>query len=259
MADSEVRVGKVSSVNYDAGMVRVTYHDKDDSVTSEFPVLTNNDEYRMPQIGDSVLVAHLSNGSSRGAILGTLWNQKHIPSEAGSSLYRKELSRKKDAAYIRYSDETGEYLVKMANLHLNGVNKTVLDGPKLEIAANISILLQSEQMHIDMSELLVTGCEGGTVNASVKADTVILQEENFLESVIKKAVMEFIENMEIKAGTSIEMKSGKQTEISADSGLKFSGKESVEISTEGDLKLADGGYETTLTEIMERLEALEGR
>ena len=97
------------------------------------------------------------------------------------------------------------------------------------------------------------------MNASVKADTVILQEENFMESVIKKAVMEFIENMEIKAGTSIEMKSGKQTEISADSRIKFSGKESVEISTEGDLKLADGGYETTLTEIMERLEALEGR
>lgn len=259
MADSEVRVGRVSSVNYEAGMVRVTYRDKDDSVTPEFPVLTNNDEYRMPQVGDRVLVAHLSNGSSRGVILGTLWNWKHVPNEAGSSLYRKELSRKKDAAYIRYCDETGEYLVKVANLHLNGVNKTVLDGPRLEIAANISILLQSEQMHVDMSELLVTGCEGSVVNVSVEADTVILQEDNMLEAVIRKAVIEFIEDMEVKAGTCVAIKSGEQTEVSSDAVLKLSGKESVEISAGGELKLADGSHETTLSDIMDRLEALEGR
>ena len=71
MANSEIRVGRVSAVNYDKGMIRVTYRDKDDSVTGEFPMLTNNDEYRMPKVGQDVLVAHLSNGSSRGAIIGT--------------------------------------------------------------------------------------------------------------------------------------------------------------------------------------------
>ena len=259
MANSEIRVGKVSSVNYEAGMICVAYRDKDDSVTSEFPVLTNNDEYRMPQIGDSVLVAHLSNGSSRGVILGTLWNQKHVPNEAGSTLYRKDLSKKKDAAYIRYSDETGEYLLKVANLHLNGVNKTVLDGPELEIAANISVLLQSEQMQMDMSELLVTGCEGGAVNVSVRADVAICQEENPLEAVVMKAMVEFIEDLKIKVGASVEMETGEQMKILSGSGVTLSGKESVDISTVGDLRLTDGRYGTTLTEIMERLEALEGR
>lgn len=259
MADSEVRVGRVSSVNYEAGMVRVTYRDKDDSVTSEFPVLTNNDEYRMPQVGDRVLVAHLSNGSSRGVILGTLWNWKHVPNEAGSSLYRKELSRKKDAAYIRYCDETGEYLVKAANLHLNGVNQTVLDGPRLEIAANISILLQSEQMHVDMSELLVTGCEDSMVNVSIEADIDISQEKNMLKAAIGKAVMELVEDLEVKAGTCIAIKAGEQTQVSAGTGLKLSGMESVELSTGGELKLVDDSHETTLSDIMDRLEALEGR
>ena len=41
--------------------------------------------------------------------------------------------------------------------------------------------------------------------------------------------------------------------------LKLSGKKSVEIGTGGELKLADGSHETTLSDIMDRLEALEGR
>lgn len=242
MANSEIRVGRVSSVNYEAGMARVTYRDKDETVTSEFAILTNNDEYRMPQIGQDVLVSHLSNGSSRGAIIGTLWNKKYAPKEAGEDLYRKDLSREKDAAYIRYSDETGEYLLKVANLHLNGVNETILDGPKLEISANISILLQSEYMNMDVQELLLSGGETGAVNAEVKADVRITQEENPLEAVILKAAMELLENLSIKAGTDIKLEAG----------------EKVEIASEGSLRLKDDTYDVTLTEIMEKLNALGG-
>lgn len=223
-------------------MARVTYRDKDETVTSEFAILTNNDEYRMPQIGQDVLVSHLSNGSSRGAIIGTLWNKKYAPKEAGADLYRKDLSRKKDAAYIRYSDETGEYLLKVANLHLNGVNETILDGPKLEISANISILLQSEYMNMDVQELLLSGGETGAVNAEVKADVRIIQEENPLEAVILKVAIELLENLSIKAGTDIKLEAG----------------EKVEIASGGSLRLKDDNYDVTLTEIMEKLNALGG-
>lgn len=245
MANSEIRVGRVSSINYEAGMIRVTYHDKDDSVTAEYPLLTNNDEYIMPEIGQDVIVAHLSNGSSRGAIIGTLWNKKHIPCEAGKGLYRKELSRKKDAAYIRYSDKTGEYLLKVANIHLNGVNKTILDGPKVEISANISMLLEAEDMHIDTSELLVTGGKLGAITADVKADINISQEENALEAEILKAVIEFVEDLEIKTGTDIQ--------LSADERLAISGAKGVEISSGEELRFSDGKYSVTLSEIMEML------
>lgn len=242
MANSEIRVGRVSSVNYEAGMARVTYRDKDETVTSEFAILTNNDEYRMPQIGQNVLVSHLSNGSSRGAIIGTLWNQKYVPKETGEQLYRKDLSRRKDAAYIRYSDETGEYLLKVANLHLNGVNETVLDGPKLEISANISILLESEYLHADVQELLLTGGESGAMNADIQADVRISQEENPFEAVLLKAAVELLENLSIKAGTEVKLEAG----------------ENVEVSSGGSLRLKDDTYDVTLTEIMEKLEALGG-
>ena len=258
MANSEIRVGRVSSVNYESGMARVTYRDKDESVTCEFPILTNNDEYRMPQAGQDVLVAHLSNGSSRGAIIGTLWNKKYVPYETGQELYRKELSRKKDAAYVRYSDETGEYLVKVANLHLNGVNKTVLDGPRLEIGANISILLESDYLKVDIPEVRVAAGESDCVEVSVEVDASIRMPENFLEAVLLKAAVELMENLELKAGTDINVEAGEQIELNSASTLIVSGGEQVDISSGGSLLLSDDTYSTTLKEIMERLGALEG-
>ena len=258
MANSEIRVGKVSSINYEAGMARVTYRDKDDTVTGEFPILTNNDEYRMPRVGQGVVVAHMSNGSSRGAISGTLWNKKYIPFEAGKELYRKELSRKKDAAYIRYSDESGEYLVKVANLHLNGVNKTILDGPKLEIAANISMLLQSDYLNVDVPEVLVTAGEGDRVEIGVEADVGFRMADHLLEVAVMKAAVELVEALKLKAGTEIRAEAGEQVELKAGAGMKVSGEERVEISSGGELVLSDGKYSTTLAEIMEKLEGLGG-
>lgn len=257
MANSEIRVGRVSSVNYETGMLRVTYRDKDDSVTSEFPMVTNNDEYRMPQIGQDVVVMHMSNGSSRGAVIGSIWNKKYAPYEAGKDLYRKELSRKKDAAYIRYSDKTGEYLLKVANLHLNGVNRTILDGPKLEIGANISVLLQTEKLNVDVPKICVTAGDGDRVEIGVEADASINMQENCLEAVILKAALELVENLELKAGTDVKAEAGENMELSAEASLRLSGGEQTEILAGDSLVLSDGTYHVTLKEIMERLEALE--
>ncbi|MCM1124280.1 MAG: hypothetical protein NC416_16985 [Eubacterium sp.] len=242
MADSEIRIGKVSSVDYEKGMMKVTYADKDDAVTVDFAMLNYNDEYRMPKVGQQVAVAHLSNGSSRGIVLGQVWNQKNMPQETGESLYRKDLSSSKDAAYIRYDDGSGEYLVKVANLHLNGVNKTVLDGPELEIAANLSILLQTDEMQMDVPVLVLTAGGEDAFRGEIKTDVQIEQEENELEALILKAALELKESLEIKTGTE----------------MKLEAVEDVEVSAGKTLRLKDEKYDITLTEIMERLEALGG-
>lgn len=257
MANSEIRVGRVSSVNYETGMARVTYRDKDETVTTEFPMLNFNDEYRMPKVGQDVMVAHLSNGSSRGVIMGTIWNQKYAPLETGAELYRKDFSRKKDAAYVRYDDKNGEYLIKVANLHLNGVNRTVLDGPMVEIAANLSILLQTERMSTDVLEWVVTGGETGEINAEIKANLNVHQEEGELKAVVMKAVLEFLEGLEVKAGMSASVGVEENMNLTAGKQVKIQGRD-IGISAKGSLKLEDGEYSTTLKDIMERLEKLEG-
>lgn len=37
---AELRIGKVSSIDYDHGMIRVVYTDRDKAVTKPLPVLT---------------------------------------------------------------------------------------------------------------------------------------------------------------------------------------------------------------------------
>lgn len=260
MANSEIRIGKVSSVDYESGMARVTYRDKDDAVTINLATANFNDEYRMPEPGQDVIVAHLSNGSSRAVLLGTVWNKKNIPTEGGRELYRKDLSRKKNAAYVRYSDETGEYLVKAANVHINGVNETVLDGPIVEIAANIGILIQTEEMKVDLTDLEVTGGEADKISTKIKTDVTIDQEENELEAIVLKALVQFVEDLKVQTGMGLEMEAEESIAITAGADMTISGESSqisgervVTISSGDTLRFSDGKHSITLAEIMERL------
>lgn len=98
MAERLIRIGRVSSVNAAAGTVSVTYPDMDDSATATFPVFSFTDEYKMPQVGSSVLVLHLSNGQSAGIVLGRYWNETNAPPV--SSGFRKELGDAYGQAFI---------------------------------------------------------------------------------------------------------------------------------------------------------------
>ena len=64
--NNNIRIGKISAIDYASGLVRVVYHDKDDAVTGLIPLLSS--EYFMPQVGDQVIVLHLSNGTEAGVL-----------------------------------------------------------------------------------------------------------------------------------------------------------------------------------------------
>ncbi len=108
MAERTVRIGKVSKINYEKGMIRVTYPDLDDSVTAEFPVFSFTDEYKMPKIGQEVLVLHLSNGQSAGILMGKYWNKKNIPPDygQGKNVFNKEIDEEFGKVRITYKDKT---------------------------------------------------------------------------------------------------------------------------------------------------------
>ncbi|MCD8364782.1 MAG: hypothetical protein LUC83_03015 [Clostridiales bacterium] len=116
MAERLIRIGKVSSIDASNGMVSVTYPDLDDSTTAKFPVFSFNDEYKMPKVGQSVLVLHLSNGQSAGIVLGRYWNTANTPPV--SSGFRKELGTSYGQAYIDFRNGT-------VTIH---ADKIVLDG-----------------------------------------------------------------------------------------------------------------------------------
>lgn len=107
-----IRIGKVSSIDYENGMLRVVYNDRGQAVTSNLPYASVNSEYKMPEVGEAVLVAHLSNGSSRGVVVGGYWNKSNRPVECGEGLYRKELSSTQGEALYRYDSKNKTYLLK---------------------------------------------------------------------------------------------------------------------------------------------------
>ena len=86
-----IRIGKVSSVDYEKGMVSVYYEDRTAMVTSIMPVISNG-RYKMPKIGESILVAHLSNGTNAAVVLGTVFNDANVPKSSGQNVYYEELS-----------------------------------------------------------------------------------------------------------------------------------------------------------------------
>lgn len=99
----ELRIGKVSTVNYKTGMVSVIYEEENNAVTAKMPCLSFNGEYKMPKADDYVAVAYLSNGSSIGLILGSFWNEKNRPKHPGKGVYHKEFAPN---AYIHYDKDT---------------------------------------------------------------------------------------------------------------------------------------------------------
>lgn len=97
--DGGNRIGTVSSVDADTGMVSVMYQDRDGEVTQLLPYATFNDEYKLPKVGTKVVVIHLSNGSEMGIVLGTYWNRGNPAGNPGS--YLKKIGEK---AYFMYQD-----------------------------------------------------------------------------------------------------------------------------------------------------------
>ena len=99
-----VRIGKVSKIDYQKGLISATYPDLDDAVTDDFPVFSFTDEYKMPKVGQEILVLHLSNGQSAGIVMGKYWNKDNLPAVYGANVFRKELSENQGEAYIQYKD-----------------------------------------------------------------------------------------------------------------------------------------------------------
>ena len=143
MAKREIRVGKVSKINYEKGMIRVTYPDLDDSVTAELPVFSFTDEYKMPKIGQEVFVLHLSNGQAAGILMGKYWNKDNVPPDygQGKNTFNKEIDEEFGKVRITYKnkkltlyDEAGDVETEIVSHNRNvkvtngDVNINVTDG-----------------------------------------------------------------------------------------------------------------------------------
>ena len=164
MDSNEIRVGKISSVDYTSGTVRVVYEDQDDAVTRPIPLLSF--EYLMPEVDDMVLVLHLSNGTEAGVVIGRPWSDQRVPPESGQGLYRKDFHNEVGKAFLRFSEKDSETMtLHVKNLVIEAENVTakaekdiVLDATgNVTIKAAGALTVKGSSATIDAPTTSVTG------------------------------------------------------------------------------------------------------
>lgn len=182
---SEVRLGNVSSIDYENGMCEVTYPDRDDTVTEMVPMLSNR-EYRMPEVDDLVVVLHPGDSPEDAVILGTIWNEKIKPAEGKKKVFRKEYSNEDGKAYRKFDADAkelldfvdGKKILKAKSLEIKIGSATVtisesgsmkVDSPAgIEIKASGELKLSATTLTASAATVNITG-GGGDVTVSGKS------------------------------------------------------------------------------------------
>lgn len=110
-----IRLGIVSSVNYENGCIRVTYPDKDNAVSGELPCFSFC--YEMPEVGEKVVVFYLSNGKSEGFAIGKYFNPSNMPVEFGKGIIYKPLGK---TGFLKYDEEQDTLTIKVGKIVFEG-------------------------------------------------------------------------------------------------------------------------------------------
>lgn len=121
-----LRIGRVIKRYPSEGKVQVMYEDEN-SASLPLPMLTMNQEYAMPSVGDRVVTLHLENGSSKGFVLGTYYGGSMQPK--ADKGYRKDFD---SDAYMACVE--GGYLLKAKTITLQA-EELVLKCSEGEITA----------------------------------------------------------------------------------------------------------------------------
>ena len=182
---SEVRLGNVSSIDYENGLCEVTYPDRDDTVTEMVPVLSNR-EYRMPEVDDLVVVLHPGDSPEDAVILGTIWNEKIKPAEGKEKVFRKEYCNEDGKAYRKFDANAKELLdfvdgkkvlkAKSLEVKVGGTTVTISESGNvkvsspagIEIKASGELKLSATTLTASAATVNITG-GGGDVTVSGKS------------------------------------------------------------------------------------------
>lgn len=172
---AEIRVGKVSSIDYPSGMVRVTYPDKDNNVTRPIPLFSS--EYAMPPVGALVAVVHLSNGAEAGVVLGRPWSGKLTPPEGFEGLYRKDFDLTPGQCYFRYDaagpeslfHNEGDSAVEIKGDRTERIEgsqtATVKGNARITVSGKLTLQVGGCTVQIDGSSVSVTAASAVSLNA----------------------------------------------------------------------------------------------
>lgn len=213
------RIGKVTNVYPAAGKVKVLYEDEG-SASLPLAMLTMNQEYSMPMVGDKVVTMHMENGSSKGFVLGTYYGGGMQPkANAG---YRKDFG---GGAYAICKG--GAYMLSSGSVSIKGARKASVAG------GSAAVSLDGDAKMVGVNVTIGNTAASGDGDAGEAEPDVYLKISD--EAAELKAVTEIL----LEAETGLAIKAQRVT------------VEAEEIL----LKCSYG--EVTVEEMMKRLERIE--
>lgn len=212
------RVGTVTNIYPSTGKVKVTYEDEKNT-SLPLSMLTMNQEYSMPAVGDRVVTMHMENGSSKGFVLGTYYGGGMRPK--ASAGYRKDFG---SGAYVICND--GVYQLLAGSVSFSGESKALVSGGGAAVSLN--------------GEAKLVGTTVTIGSAAVSGDDADGVEPEVYLKITEDAA-------EIKASAEIRMESEADLTIKA-----------VSATIDADEITLQCSYGTiTVEELMKRLERIE--
>lgn len=154
-----MRIGKVTNIYPTTGKIKVMYEDER-SASLPLSMLTMNQEYSMPAVGDKVVTVHMANGSSKGFVLGTYYGGGMQPkANAG---YRKDFG-------------SGAYAICKGGAYSLKATKATISGSGAKVSLGSEATLTGERVVIGYaaaSEDEVSGDSEPTVFVEVLEEEV---------------------------------------------------------------------------------------
>lgn len=192
---SEVRVGYVSSIDYENGFCEVHYPDRDDTVTEKVPFLSNR-EYRMPEVEDMVAVLHPGDSPEDAVVLGTIYNEKLKPPEGKKGVFRKEFSNKDGQAYRKFDANSkeltdhvdGKHILEAKSLEIKvgGATVTISESGAVTVNSTAGITLKAAGT-LELSASTITA-SAGTVNITGGGGDVVVSGKSLVNHTHKDSL-----------------------------------------------------------------------
>ena len=224
----KMRIGKVTNIYPSTGKIKVMYEDAKNA-SLPLAMLTMNQEYSMPSVGDRVVTMHMENGSSKGFVLGTYYGGGMQPK--ANSGYRKDFG---PGAYA--ACKSGQYRLSAKEIALMGNGQSSL---ALKDSASL------------IGREVMVGCAAGSEDKGEPEPEVYLkltEEEMELGALSKLNLLCETGGIGlVSVGSDAHLLIDTESEIKA---------ERLSIATE-DLTLKCSYGEETLENILRRIERIE--
>jgi phage baseplate assembly protein gpV len=218
----------VSSVNYEAGRIRVLYTDKNDAVTAELPL--ESFEYDMPRVGERVYVIHQSNGVEKGLVLSRYWHDDEAPPEYGPHIWRKEMRdfpTFPEGTYFKFDRNTHTLTIRVVGSP--GLSVNIIADKDVHVTTGGNVVVNAQE------NVTINALENVTVNA--QENVTVNSQENVTIDAQKDIKVTARDNVKIKAEQDVTVQAAENVTVDAAKNVSVSAAESLTVTAAENITL----------------------